>query len=169
MLLSAAALYLSLALVSVCYARESVIVLQFGLDDDTLIPNAAEEQTRVAAFAPFVRKSLLSLGHKSPMVVTPDALLPLIANEYLVKFPQAVVNIAKENNVRWIAIGKLRKFSFMESWVRLYLIDAHSGAVVAQAEAEVRGHMSDARMTQRTANSLGEQIDAFLQQLTTAQ
>lgn len=161
----ATVLLLTLGCVAAASAAERIIVLEFALDDDTLVPNVDEEQARVASIADFVRTSLETLGHHAPVVATPAELKPLIANEYLIRFPQAAVDIARQNGVRWIAIGKLRKFSFMESWLRLYLIDSNSGQIVGHAEAEVRGHMTDSRMTQRTANSLAEQIDRFMVEL----
>ena len=149
------------------WAAEKIMVLEFGLDDDTLLPNVSDEKDRVASLAPYVTKGLASLGYEASVNITADEMKAQIANGYLIKFPAAALDIAEAGEFRWLAIGKLRKFSFMESWIRLYLYDVKRKKLVGHAEAEVRGHMTDDRMTQRTAFSLAEQIDGFIRELST--
>ena len=148
-------------------AVERVLLLDFGLDDDTLLPNVNDEQERVASLAPFVKNGLATLGHPVEILHIDDEIKAQIANGYLIRFPAAVLDIAAEGDFQWLAVGKLRKFSFMESWIRLYLYDVTARELVGHAEAEVRGHMTDERMTQRTAFSLAEQIDEFIRKLKT--
>ena len=157
--------FVLLLVCSSVHSADKLMLLEFGLDDDTLLPNVEAEKNRVARLAPFVGKGLRSLGHNVVLGDTSEEMRKQIANGYLINFPSSAVEIAKSENCRWVAMGKLRKFSFMESWVRLYLVDVESGKVVGHAESEVRGHMTDDRMTQRTAFSLAQQIDDFILKL----
>ncbi|MEM7465507.1 MAG: DUF2380 domain-containing protein [Pseudomonadota bacterium] len=147
------------------YCGEKLMLLEFGLDDDTLLPHVEDEKRRVASLAPFVEKGLRSFGHRVVLAETSNEMRAQIANGYLINFPASAIEMAESKNCRWVALGKLRKFSFMESWIRLYLVDVQSGQVVGHAESEVRGHMTDDRMTQRTAFSLAQQIDDFILEL----
>ncbi|MEM7542536.1 MAG: DUF2380 domain-containing protein [Pseudomonadota bacterium] len=144
------------------FGDDCIAVLHFGLDDDTLLPGVDAEKRRVDKLAPFLRQRLSELGHIAPPIATPQDVPPLIANGYLIHHPARAAAIGQQAGCRWAAIGKLRKFSFMESWLRLYLIDVAAEKVVGHAEAEIRGHMSDHRMTRRTTDSLAEQLDEFL-------
>lgn len=47
-------------------AESSVLVLDFGLRDDTLLPNVPQEVARVATLAPWVRRYLRRLGNQVP-------------------------------------------------------------------------------------------------------
>ena len=80
----------------------------------------------------------------------------------MLEHPDLVQEIGREAGVPWVALGYSNKFSFLISWTRVHLIETATGRVVARAEADLRGGMKDARMTQRSAANLANQIHEHL-------
>jgi len=152
------ALLLAFCLPAELRADSSILVLDFGLHDDTLLPDVPEEVARVESLAPWVRRYLRGLGNEVPEVPADPELTQQAANGYLLAHPRRAIELGRAAGVRWVAIGYSNKFSFLISWVRVHLIDTVSGKAVARAEADLRGSMTDQRMTERTAQNLAEQI-----------
>ncbi|MGE0484014.1 MAG: DUF2380 domain-containing protein [Gammaproteobacteria bacterium] len=147
-----------LALPPPAAAASTIVVLDFGLRDDTLLPDVPAEVARVARLAPWVRRHLDQLGDDVPEVPVDAELTTLAANGYLLAHPERAAALGRAAGARWVVIGYSNKFSFLISWVRAFLVDTRDGKVVARAEADLRGAMDDDRMTRRTALSLAEQL-----------
>ncbi len=139
-----------------------VLVLDFGLDDDTLLPRVPKEVARAAALAPYLRFRLTEGGLDVVPYASDAETLALSANGYFVAHPGAAAAIGRAAGAEWVALGVQRKFSFLISWLRVYLIEVKSGRVVGRAEADLRGAMTDTRMTRRAAVSLGDQLLEFM-------
>ena len=152
-------------LAAVAPAATSVLVLDVGLDDDTLLPRVPEEVARAAALAPYVRQRLTEIGLEVKPHTSDAETLALTANGYFVAHPAAAAALGRAAGADWVALPVQRKFSFLISWLRVYLIDATSGVIVARAEADLRGAMTDTRMTRRCAVSLADQINDLLVQI----
>ncbi|MCB1745578.1 MAG: DUF2380 domain-containing protein [Gammaproteobacteria bacterium] len=149
-------------------AATSILVLDFGLRDDTLLPDVPAEVARVAQLAPWVRRRLDQLGDSVAEVAVPPELTELSANGYLLAHPERAAELGRTAGARWVLIGYSNKFSFLISWVRAFLVDTRDGKIVARAEADLRGAMDDARMTRRTAFSLAEQVHDLAHSVETA-
>lgn len=143
-------------------AASGVLVLDFGLKDDTLLPNVPAEVARVGELAPFVRSRLKDLGRASPASEIDAETQAQIANGYLLAHTQKIQELGRAAGVPWVAVGYSNKFSFLISWTRVFIVDTASGLLVARAEADLRGAMTDKRMTRRCAVSLADQIDDML-------
>ena len=142
-----------------------VLILDFGLDDDTLLPNVPDELARTASIAPYVRTHLGKLGHRILPWAGDEEILALTVNGYYIAHPNAAAEIGRELGADWVIVGRQRKFSFLISWVRAYVIDVRTELVVARAESDLRGSMTDERITNRTALHLSKQIDELLVEL----
>ena len=142
-----------------------ILVLDFGLSDDTLLPNHPEELVRTASVAPYVRDHIRALGCRSPNWRSDADTLSDTATGYLSAHPGAVVEIAAGEQADWVVVGKLQKFSFMEAWLQTVIIDPRSGKLLARAESEIRAGMRDDRMTKRAAVSLAQQIAQTIGQI----
>ena len=145
-----------------CLADPALLVMDFGLKDDTLLPNVPAEVARIASFGPHVRHCLRGLGHEVPERASSAEMLAQTANGYLIAHPDLVAAIGREMKVPWVAIGYSNKFSFLISWTRVFLVESATGKIVARAEADLRGPMTDDRMTQRAATNLANQIHDLL-------
>ena len=143
-------------------AGEKVLVLDFGLEDDTLLPRVPAELARSAALAPFLRERLAASG-VTIIEKTLDAdTRALASNGYFVAHPAALAALGRAAGADWVAFGVQRKFSFLVSWLRVFLIDTHRDLAIARVEADLRGAMTDERMTRRAAVSLADQLlDVF--------
>jgi hypothetical protein len=146
-------------------AGYSVLVLDFGLDDDTLLPRVPKEVARCAALAPLVREWLQQLAVDVKPYQGNAETLARTANGYLVAHPDEAAALGRAAGADWVALGVQRKFSFLISWLRLYLIDAHTGRIVTRAEADLRGSMDDLRMTRRAAVSLADRVKTLIGQI----
>jgi hypothetical protein len=143
-------------------AAPSVLVLDFGLKDDTLLPNVPDEVARIASFAPYVRSRLRDLGHEVPEIkITPEEQTQ-IANGYMMAHPEIIQEIGRKAGVPWVVIGYSNKFSFLISWTRGFILDTATGKFVARGEADLRGAMKDSRMTRRSAVNLADQLHNML-------
>jgi hypothetical protein len=143
-------------------AGERVLVLDFGLEDDTLLPRVPAELARSAALAPFLRERLKASGVTIIEHPMDDETRALASNGYYLAHPAAVAALGRAAGADWVAFGVQRKFSFLISWLRLFLIDTHRELAVARVEADLRGAMTDERMTRRAAVSLADQLlDVF--------
>lgn len=143
-------------------AATGVLVLDFGLKDDTLLPNVPAEVARVAELAPYVRNRLQELGRAGPAGDIDAQMRAQIANGYLLAHTRKIQELGRAAGVPWVAVGYSNKFSFLISWTRVFIVETSSGLLVARAEADLRGAMTDKRMTRRCAVSLADQIDDML-------
>ncbi|MBI4695314.1 MAG: DUF2380 domain-containing protein [Gammaproteobacteria bacterium] len=163
--LRVAAAVVALFTTFIAHASPSVLVLDFGLDDDTLLPRVPKEVARCAALAPLVREWLQQLAVDVKSYQGNPETLARTANGYLVAHPEEAAALGRAAGADWVALGVQRKFSFLISWLRLYLIDAHTGRIVTRAEADLRGSMDDLRMTRRAAVSLADQMKTLIGQI----
>ncbi len=143
-------------------AGERVLVLDFGLEDDTLLPRVPAELARSAALAPFLRERLKASGVTIIEHSVDAETRALASNGYFIAHPAAVAALGRAAGADWVAFGVQRKFSFLVSWLRVFLVDVHRDLAVARVEADLRGAMNDERMTRRAAVSLADQLlDVF--------
>lgn len=143
-------------------AGERVLVLDFGLEDDTLLPRVPAEVARSAALAPFLRERLKASGVTVIERPVDEETRALASNGYFIAHPAAVAALGRDAGADWVAFGVQRKFSFLVSWLRVFLVDTHRDLAIARVEADLRGAMTDERMTRRAAVSLADQLlDVF--------
>jgi len=158
-----AVLFLAIVLPSAqASAAAGVLVLDFGLKDDTLLPNVPAEVARVGELAPYVRNRLKELGRASPASEIDAEARAQIANGYLLAHTKRIQELGRAAGMPWVAVGYSNKFSFLISWTRVFIVETSTGLLVARAEADLRGAMTDQRMTRRCAVSLADQIDDLL-------
>lgn len=154
---------LALALVSSpATAATGVLVLDFGLRDDTLLPNVPAEVARVGELAPYLRHRLEELGRSARAGNIDGEMRANIANGYLLAHTKKLQELGRAAGLPWVAVGYSNKFSFLVSWTRVFVVETSTGHLVARAEADLRGSMTDQRMTRRCAVSLADQIDEML-------
>lgn len=146
-------------------AADSVLVLDCGLNDDTLLPDVPEELARTAAVAPLLRERLTELGYQVPDWTSSAELLAETANGYLVAHPEIVGELGRQKEVDWVVVCSQFKFSFLVSILRAHLVDVENGRVVTHAETWMRGAMTDERITRRTARSFADQVHELLEQI----
>ncbi len=142
-----------------------VLVLDFGLRDETMLPKVPLEVKRNASLAPFLRARLSQIGiHVMPFVTSPELKVRLESG-YLLAHPNLLADLGKAQGADWVIVGSQFKFSFLISSLSVQLIDSTSGLIVARTENALRGSMDDERMTSRTINSLAEDVNNILREL----
>lgn len=143
-------------------AASPIVVMEFGLKDDTLLPDVPLELARVATLAGYVRARLREQGHGVAEVVQESALTVQAGNGQLLAHLEPALALARPTGARWLVVGYMHKFSFLVGWTRAHVVEVASGRIVARAEADLRGGMADTRMTARTARNLADQVHALI-------
>lgn len=145
-------------------AGASVLVLDFGLNDDTLLPRVPIELARTAAVAPAVRARLAARGHTIVSAATTPEIQAQASNgyKYFVEHPLVAAALGQAAGAEWVAIGRVNKPSFLFAYFVIDLVDAATGRIVAHLETSPRGAISNARLQTRAAEALADEVHRAL-------
>jgi hypothetical protein len=134
-----------------------IAVLDFELNDLTLDPNNPDEVARTASIKPELERTLAAqYGYQ---IVPIDLKAQASADRsvgYLFDHPDADAELARSAGARWIAVGRVHKASFLFVYLKVHLVDASSGAPVADLIVEVKGPQK--KLTIRGVENLAGQI-----------
>ncbi len=121
-------------------AATRIAVLDFELNDITLLPNTKEELERTASIAPLLRESLSRTGNYQAVAVTAESQRSANAGfGYLFRFHDIAANLGQQYDADWIVVSQHSKPSFLYSYLRSYLIQVKTRTTIARYDIELKG------------------------------
>ena len=141
-----------------------LLVLDFELNDLTLNPDTAAEETRVSSLRPLL-SSKLSYDHNYQIMELDqekrDA--EVKGKGYLFDRPQVTTGMGAAADAEWVISGRLHKASFLFVYLKAQLIDVSTNSVAADFVVEIKGW--EPRLTEKGVEALALQIDDSLKKL----
>ncbi|MGH8601471.1 MAG: DUF2380 domain-containing protein [Gammaproteobacteria bacterium] len=140
------------------FAGMRIAVLDFELNDLTLIPCTPEELERIASVAPLLREALTEKGGYDLVAIDSDT-----QNEadgsfgYLFDHPHVAAELGRRFGVDWVAVGRVHKPSFLFAYLKVHLVNVKTERIVGDYVVEVKGYLT--KLTERATASLANQID----------
>jgi hypothetical protein len=154
----AALLFVCLVLPPAASAEVTIAVLDFELNDLTLLPRGPEELERTASIRPLLEQALRERGGFRPVPVDAEAAAAAdAAFGYLFDHHEAAARLGRETGADWILVGRLHKPSFLFAYIMAHLVDAGAGTLVGNYVVEVKGPAQ--QVTAKGVERLAEQID----------
>ncbi len=138
-----------------------IAVLDFELNDLTLIPGIAEEQERTASIGPLLRQ-ILETQHGFELAAI-DSDTQLAADEafgYIFDHHDVAAELGRESASDWIVVGRVHKASFLFVYLKAQVIDTKTDRLIADLIVEVKGPQK--RLTVKGVETLARQIAAAI-------
>jgi hypothetical protein len=150
-------------------AKRSIVVLDFGLYDLTLLPRVSEELRRVASIASTVRRHLSEKGgYKLVNVPAEGEVMAGVNSGYFFDHPSEAADIGRQAGVQWIAIGRLAKSSFLFAYLRIQIVNVTTSYAVDDFIVEIKGPVGSDRLIERGAQHVADRIDEAIRAASTA-
>jgi len=151
----------TLGLIALCsfpaFAQTRIAVLEFELNDLTLLPRTPEELERTASVAPLLRAALVKKGGYEPVTIAPDTQAKAnVAFGYLFDHPEVAAELGAQFGAEWVAIGRLHKPSFLFAFLMVHLVNVNSQRLAGDLVVRVEGRVK--KVTERGVVRLAEQI-----------
>jgi Protein of unknown function (DUF2380). len=144
------------------FADMRIAVLDFELNDLTLLPRTPEELERTASVAPLLREALAKKGGYEVIAIDSDTQREADASfGYLFDHPEVAAELGRQFEVDWIAVGRVHKPSFLFAYLKVHLVNVKTQQLVGDHVVEVKGYLE--KLTERGAASLAEQIDQAIE------
>jgi hypothetical protein len=146
---------------NVVQATERIAVLNFELNDITLLPNTPQEQRRTASIQPLLEEALNQTGKYE--IIRIDAAEQAAANAslgYLYRFPELAAKLGKQFGADWVIVGQHSKPSFLFSYLLANLVQVKTQSLAASYAIELKG--SHEKVTRHGIESLARHIQAAL-------
>ncbi len=142
------------------HAETRLAILDFELNDLTMIPRTPAEIERTASIKPLLEKELKTAGYQI-IAVTPAAQQQ--ANSgfgYLFDHHDVAAALGKAAGADYVVVGRLHKPSFLFAYLMGHLIRIKDGQLIGNYLSESKG--GDNKLTLKTVESLTVKIDADL-------
>jgi hypothetical protein len=151
----------TLGLIALCsfpaFAQTRIAVLEFELNDLTLLPRTPEELERTASVAPLLREALVNKDSYESVVIDPDTQAKAnVAFGYLFDHPEVAAELGARFGAEWVAVGRLHKPSFLFAYLKVRLVNVKTGGLAGDFVVEVKGYLK--KLTERGVVRLAEQI-----------
>jgi hypothetical protein len=136
-----------------------IAVLDFELNDLTLLPGRPNEIARTASLAPMLQETLMRKGTYQIVAIPLSAQTKAnVAFGYLYDHPDEAAVLAREFDADWIIIGRLHKASDLFAYLFVHVVDANTGRLFAEFYTEIKGPIGNETLTQRGVTRLADQI-----------
>lgn len=138
----------------------SIAILDFELNDLTLMPRTAAEINRTASLKPLLEKELHSAGYR---IISIDLATQLKANSgfgYLFDHDDVAALLGRTANADYILVGRLHKPSFLFAYIMGHLIRVKDGQLIGNYISETKG--GDNKLTLKGVESIAAKIDKDL-------
>ncbi len=143
---------------SPAFAGTRIAVLDFELNDLTLLPRMPEELARTANVAPLLREALVKEAGYESVAIDPAAQAQAnVSFGYLFDHTEVAAQLGERFGVDWIAIGRVHKPSFLFAYLKVRLVNARTLRVAGDFVVEVKGYSK--KLMERGAAILADQID----------
>jgi uncharacterized protein DUF2380 len=150
----------ALSLVSLpCLAAETrIAVLDFELNDLTLMPRTPEELERTASIGPLLRAALAKKpGYELVPIQQADRATADVAFGYLFEHPDVTAQLGSRFGADWVAVGRLHKPSFLFAYLKVRVINVKTARIVGDYAVEIKGYLK--KLAERGTAQLADQID----------
>jgi hypothetical protein len=138
-------------------ADTHIAVLDFELNDLTLLPRTPEELERTASVAPLLREALAKKGYELVFLHPEIQEEANVSFGYLFDHPEIAAELGRRFGAGWIAIGRVYKPSFLFAYLKVRLVNVKTQRLVGDYVVEVKGCLK--MLTERGAASLADQIN----------
>ena len=150
-----------LACAPLVHAESTLAILDFELNDLTLLPQTPEELARTASIRPQLEEAL---GKRDEIrLVSIDTEAATRANAgfgYLFDHHEAAARLGREQGADWVLVGRLHKPSFLFAYLLAHLVDVQKGTLAANYVVEVKGPAE--QVTAKGVERLAEKIEQTL-------
>lgn len=138
-------------------ARQRVAVLDFELNDSTLLPNTVEEQRRTESLRPLLEQALLQKGDYEIIVVNAEAQATANAGfGYLFSYHDLAAKLAEQFGADWVIVGQHNKPSFLYSHLIADLVYVNTKKWVSRFDIELKG--THETVTRHGVSALADKI-----------
>ena len=121
-------------------AQSTLAVLDFELNDLTLLPNTDAERERTASLRPMLEQELRDAGDVRVVEIDPAAIGEAdAAFGYLFEHPEVVARLGAANGADWVVVGRLHKPSDLFVYLMARLVDVSTGQVAEDLLVEIKG------------------------------
>ena len=147
---------------SSAHAEIKMAVLDFELNDLTLMPGTEAELERTASVAPLLRNEFKSKYKFN--IISIDADVQEEADEgfgYLFNHADVSAELCKEHGADWIIVGRVHKPSFLFAYLKAHLINCETKKPVGDYVIEVKGDAK--KFTIKGVENLAIKINQTLQ------
>ena len=153
------ALFLSLCSVGV-FAETSIAILDFELNDLTIIPRTPAEIQRTSSIKAMLEGELKRAGYK---IIFIDSNIQRENNGgfgYLFDHSEIAAELAEKAGADYILVGRLHKPSFLFAYIMGHLVRANDGQLIGHYISASKG--GDKKLTLTGVESLAVKIDSDL-------
>ncbi|WP_333873650.1 DUF2380 domain-containing protein [Methylobacter sp.] len=141
-------------------AETSIAILDFELNDLTLMPRTTTEINRTASLKPLLEKELKSAGYK---IISIDLAIQHGANSgfgYLFDHDDIAAELGRSANADYVLVGRLHKPSFLFAYIMGHLIRVKDGQLIGNYISETKG--GDEKLTLKGIESIAVKVDKDL-------
>ncbi len=143
------------------HAETTIAILDFELNDLTLLPQTPEELARTASIRPQLEEALRQ--REGITLIAIDTGASTRANAgfgYLFDHSEAAARLGREHGADWVLVGRLHKPSFLFAYMMANLVDTKSGTLAANYVVEVKGPSEQvtAKGVKRLAEKIGQTL-----------
>lgn len=151
---SVSALLLTAALTA--HARIRIAVLNFELNDLTLLPHTPAERARTASLRPLLAAALSRKGFDLVPVAADAERRAQAGAGYLFDHPDSAAALARNVGADYIVIGRLHKPSFLFAYIIARLATSRENSPTREFLTEIKG--GDSRLTEKGIAVLADDI-----------
>lgn len=154
---------LLVALQSTVSSETRIAVLDFQLNDLTLLPGNQKELERTASIGPMLEDALRGFAQVQIVEVDPAAAREAdAALGYLFDHSEVAARLGATYGADWILVGRLHKPSFLFAYLMARLVDTRTGKVAEDIVVEIKGTQPvvTRKGVLRLAEKLKARIDA---------
>lgn len=117
-----------------------IAVLDFELNDLTLIPNTSDELKRTVSIKPLLQESLAARnGYKIIEIVRKAQEKANAGFGYLFEHHDVAAQLGRDFGAEWVIVGRVHKASFLFVYFMVHVVDAKTGRLVGDLIVEVKG------------------------------
>ncbi len=159
--LTSAALLLGWSLCT--FGATKVAVLEFELNDLSLLPASSNEQQRTKSLGPMLQETLSKMGGYLMISVAPDSQQHANTGAgYLSAHHDTAAKLGRQFGADWVVVGRLQKSNDLFAYLRVQLVDVHAQRRVGEFYTEIKGPIRNATLTQRGVQRIAGQIDTAI-------
>ena len=141
-------------------AKPRIAVLDFELNDLTLVPRIPAEITRTASIKPMLENELKNSGYEI-VSITQDAQQQATAGiGYLFDHPDAAAQLGNTYGADYVLVGRLHKPSFLFFYLMVHLVDVKKEALAGEYLYEVKG--GEKKLVAKGVEGIAEKITKTL-------
>ncbi len=154
---------LTASLLAAAQAQSTLAVLDFELNDLTLLPNTDAERERTASLRPMLEQALREAGDVQVVEIDPAAIGEAdAAFGYLFEHPEVTARLGAANGADWVIVGRLHKPSYLFVYLMARLVDTRTGEVAEDLLVEIKGQQDvvSRKGVERLAQKLSTRLRA---------